>query len=82
MLNIKFQNYDETRIRFSIPEDTHVRLKLINQMGTEIQTLIDAEAPAGDHTVSLNANTLAPGIYYYQIKAGNFTATKKFVLIR
>jgi hypothetical protein len=81
------QNYpnpvnNETQIRFSIPEETHVQLKLINQMGAEIRTLIDNKAPAGNHTVTLDASTLARGIYYYQMRAGNFTETKKFVLVR
>ena len=79
------QNYpnpvkNETEIQFSIPQAGHVQLILKNLLGAEIKTLIDDNAPAGQHTVKLDARGLASGIYFYQLRAGNFTATKKMII--
>lgn len=72
----------ETEIKFRIPEDSHVQLKLFNYMGAEVKTLIDSNAPAGNQTVKLYNDNLPGGIYYYQIKTGNFSSTKKLIIIR
>lgn len=81
------QNYPNpfnpsTDIRFQIPEDVRVVLKLYNSLGQEIQTLIDANAPAGVHTVKLDAKNLASGVYFYRIQAGQYTAARKMTLLR
>jgi FtsP/CotA-like multicopper oxidase with cupredoxin domain len=73
---------NETEIRFSIPVDCQVQLKLLNSMGTEVQTLFNQSASAGNHTVMLNANNLAKGIYFYQLNAGNYSAIKKLVIVK
>jgi FtsP/CotA-like multicopper oxidase with cupredoxin domain len=81
------QNYpnpvvNETHIRFSIPEESNVQLMILNQLGKEIQTLIDTRAPAGTHVVSLDPSNMADGIYFYRLTAGNFVATKKLIISR
>ncbi len=81
------QNYPNpfnpsTEIRFQIPEDGRVVLKLYNSLGQEVQTLINAHAPAGVHTVKLDATNLASGVYFYRIQVGGQTATKKMTLLR
>jgi spore coat protein A len=81
------QNYPNpfnpsTTIRFQIPDDMRVVLKLYNNLGQEVQTLIDANAPAGVHTVKLDAKNLASGVYFYRIQAGEYTAVKKMTLLR
>jgi FtsP/CotA-like multicopper oxidase with cupredoxin domain len=72
----------ETEIKFSIPNDAHVRLTLYNSIGAEVKTLISAEAPAGNHTVRLSSDNLANGLYFYQLKAGLFTSTKTLIINR
>jgi len=72
----------ETEIRFSIPEDSHVQLKLFNYMGVEVKTLIDANAQAGNQTVRLNTKNLPSGTYFYRLKAGDFTSAKKLIITR
>lgn len=81
------QNYPNpfnptTEIRFSLPEANHVSLKVYNVMGQEVTTLINADAPAGYHTVRLDARDLASGLYIYKIEAGNFVQSKKMVLMK
>ena len=70
----------ETEIRFRIPEDSHVQLKLYNYMGAEVKTLIDANAPAGNQTVKLYTDNLPSGTYFYRLNAGDFTSTKKLII--
>jgi len=50
--------------------------------GNEIVTLVNEEKPAGSYEVELNATELTSGIYFYQLRAGNFVETKKMVLIK
>jgi spore coat protein A len=81
------QNYPNpfnptTEIRFSLPEANHVSLKVYNVVGQEVATLINADAPAGYHSVQLDARDLASGLYIYKIEAGNFVQTKKMVLMK
>jgi hypothetical protein len=81
------QNYPnpfsvETNIRFKVPENIHIQLKLFNLAGKEISTLIDAEAPAGLNTVILSADNLKAGVYFYQLMAGKFHETKKLVVAK
>jgi spore coat protein A len=72
----------ETNIQFRIPDNMHVQLKLFNIAGQEISTLIDAEAPAGLNTVILSADNLKEGVYFYKLKAGKFSATKKLIIAK
>jgi len=81
------QNYPNpfnpsTEIRFALPEDARVVLTLYNSLGQEIQRLLDADAPAGNHTVKLDASRLSSGTYFYRIQAGSYTAMKKMMLIK
>lgn len=86
-----------TKIKFTLPGDLNTRhpvsLKIYDILGNEIATLVDEEKLAGSYEVEFNPAVgnsssnrvtvgLASGIYYYQLKAGNFTETKKMVLIR
>jgi len=81
------QNYPNpfnpsTEIRFALPEDSHVKLVVYNSIGQEVKTLLDSDAPAGYHTVWLDASGLASGVYYYRISAGSFVSTKRMLLMK
>ena len=88
------QNYPNpfnpsTIIKFSIPSvETHrdasllTTLKVFDVLGKEVATLVNAEKPAGSFNADFNASHLASGIYYYQLKAGEFVETKKMILLR
>lgn len=86
------QNYPnpfnpETEIRFQLPQDSHVLLKLFNTLGREILTLADGQYQAGYHRLRWNGkdaqgNPLASGVYLYQLRAGGFSQVRKMSLLR
>jgi hypothetical protein len=81
------QNYPnpfnpETKIRFSIPNDDHVKIKVYNTLGQRIKTLLNKDLQSGHHVVKFNASDLASGIYYYRIEAGDFQDVKKMIMIK
>jgi spore coat protein A, manganese oxidase len=81
------QNYPNpfnpsTTIRFNLPEDSPVELKVFNSIGQEVTTLAEGDFAAGIHAVTFNAGTLASGTYIARIKAGSYTASKKMLLVR
>ncbi len=82
-----YQNYPNpfnpsTVIRFSVPYESHVTLKIYNILGSEVATLVNGVRAAGSYNVTFNADNLASGVYFYQLKAGNFVATKKLLLLK
>lgn len=84
-LNYNYPNpfNSETIISYTIDEPTHVKLILYDELGRQINTLINQYQTANTYWISLNAENLSSGVYFYQISAGNkFTETKKMVLIR
>ncbi len=87
-----FQNYPNpfnpnTTIRFSTPEQSHVRVTVFNLLGQKIRTLVDEEYLPGYHTVVWNGTDdrnqpVASGIFFYSFKAGNTMQIKKMVLLK
>ena len=81
------QNYPNpfnpsTNISYSVPELTNVRIVVFDQLGREIQTLVDRKLQAGVYDVRFDGDGLASGLYFYRIQAGNFNQTKKMLLLR
>jgi len=85
------QNYPNpfnptTVIRFSIPEQVHVKLTVYNVIGEKVAELVNGNMSAGNHEVSFNASNLASGMYVYRISATsatrNFVAVKKMLLLK
>jgi len=81
------QNYPNpfnpsTTIRYSIPDISKVTLKIYDVLGNEIETIVDEIKSAGNYSVTYNANKLSSGVYFYRMQANNFTATKKFLLVK
>ncbi|MDP3150787.1 MAG: alpha-amylase family glycosyl hydrolase [Ignavibacteria bacterium] len=81
------QNYPNpfnptTTIKFQLPEQEHVSLKIFDMLGREVITLVDDIKSAGIHQVEFNAGGYASGVYFYRVKAGSFIETKKFVLMK
>ena len=82
-----FQNYPNpfnpsTTIKYQIPKESNVTIKIYDVLGREVSTLLNTEQKVGEHEVEWNANGFASGIYFYQIKAKNFIDTKKMLLIK
>ncbi|MBK7499164.1 MAG: T9SS type A sorting domain-containing protein [Ignavibacteriales bacterium] len=59
-----------------------VTLKVYDILGKEIATLLNEEKSAGSYEIEFNASHLASGIYYYQLRAGDYVETKKMVLMK
>jgi hypothetical protein len=71
-----------TTIKFTIPEEKFVSLKVYNTLGEEVAELINETKPAGNYSVMFDANDLVSGIYFYTISAGSFFQTRKMMLVK
>ncbi len=81
------QNYPNpfnptTVIRFSIPQNSQVSLKIYNSLGKQVAQLVNEKRDAGTYNIDFNASNLASGVYYYQIQAGDFVETKRMLLLK
>ena len=57
-------------------------LKVYDILGKEVATLLNEEKLAGTYEVEFNGSKLSSGVYFYQLKAGSYTATKKLLLMK
>jgi DNA-binding beta-propeller fold protein YncE len=81
------QNYPNpfnpnTKISWQSPVSGWQSLKVYDVLGNEVATLVNEEKPAGSYEVDFNASHLSSGVYYYQVRAGEFVQTKKMILLR
>ncbi len=71
-----------TRIKFDLPKESFVTLKVYDITGREVASLINSNRKAGYHEVTFDASNLASGIYMYRLIANDFSYTKKMMLIK
>jgi hypothetical protein len=71
-----------TIIKYQIPEDGIVTLKIYDILGKEVRTLVNEHKPTGKYEISFDASNLASGVYIYQIKANDFSSVKKMMLLK
>jgi hypothetical protein len=81
------QNYPNpfnpsTNIRYALSQSGQVRLNVLNTLGQEVAVLVTGYQGPGVYTVKFDATGLASGVYFYRLKAGEFTETKRLTLIR
>jgi alpha-glucosidase len=81
------QNYpnpfnSSTKISFSIAKPNNVYLVLYDFLGRRIAVVVNNYLPAGNHEVNVDASKLSSGVYFYEIRFGNFVERKKMVLLR
>ncbi|MFA6977912.1 MAG: FG-GAP-like repeat-containing protein [Ignavibacteriaceae bacterium] len=81
------QNYPNpwnpsTTIRYGLPKPSIVRLLMFNILGQQISQLVYNYQEAGYHEVVLQSDKLASGVYIYCLRAGEFEASKKFILLK
>jgi hypothetical protein len=88
---VLFQNYPNpfnpsTKIKFRIIDFGFVDLTVYDVLGNKLLTLLDEYKPSGEYEVEFSpessANNLTSGIYFYQLKAGNFIQTKKMIYLK
>ncbi len=81
------QNYPNpfnpsTTINYSLAERSAVTLKVYDVLGNEVATLVNTNQEAGKHNVSFDAAKLSSGLYIYTLNTGNFTSSKKMMLLK
>ncbi|MGE5497623.1 MAG: YCF48-related protein [Syntrophothermus sp.] len=81
------QNYPnpfnpETKIKYSLPQKAFITITICDILGREVVRLVNEEKTAGSYEVQWNAGGLPSGIYFYQIKAGDYIEAKKMILTK
>jgi hypothetical protein len=81
------QNYPNpfnptTRIRFTVPEASFVKLTLYNAVGEAVKDLVNNYYEVGSHDIILNASNIASGIYFVRMESGSFVSTRKITLMK
>jgi hypothetical protein len=81
------QNYpnpfnSSTLIKYELPRQCQVKIDIYDILGRRMATLQDGLKPAGYHQAILNASGFSSGVYFYKLQAGDYSETKKMVLIK
>ncbi len=82
-----YQNYPnpfnpETKIKFDVPKSGDVKLIIYDMLGREVSALVNERLNPGTYEVEWNANNYTSGVYYYKITSGDYTDSKKMVLVK
>jgi len=83
-----YQNYPNpfnpvTTIKFTVPKAVEVTMKVYNALGQEVATILDNKlCSKGENVAIWNAGNFGSGVYFYVIKAGEYKAVKKMMLIK
>ena len=81
------QNYPNpfnpaTVIKYQIPSEGHVTLKVFDMLGREVQTVVNETEEAGTHEVHFDGSKLSSGIYFYTLESAGLTQTRKMILMK
>ena len=84
---VLFQNFPNpfnptTTIKFSIRNSDFVTLTVVDVLGNVVSTLVNKEVVPGTYEVKFDGSNLSSGIYFYRLQSGNFSETKKLLLIK
>lgn len=71
-----------TKIKFDLPEQSNVTVKVYDLIGNEVALIHNGELTAGFYEIDWNAGGYASGVYFYRIEAGNFSSVKRMVLVK
>jgi len=82
-----YQNYPNpfnpaTSIQYSVGSKEFVTLKVYDILGREVAALVNEEKPSGTYEVQFDASSLSSGIYFYEMRAGNFSSVQKMILMK
>ena len=75
-------NNPSTVINFSIPRTANVLINVYNILGQKVTTLVNKRLGPGNYKTKFNGKNLSSGIYFYTMQSGDFTATKKMILLK
>ncbi len=81
------QNYPNpfnptTKIRFALPKSSIAKLVVYDMLGREVETIVNEQLNAGTYEADWSADKFSSGIYYYKLVAGDYTETKKMILMK
>lgn len=81
------QNYPNpfngfTTINYTIPERTFVELNIFDTTGQKLERLVQKEQNKGNYRISWNSQGISSGVYYYKLTAGDYSETRKLVLLK
>lgn len=82
------QNYENpfnpsTKIQYQVSVNSFVTLKVYDILGSEVAALVNEYKPAGGYEVEFSVNNgFASGIYYYRLEVGQYSQTRKMILLR
>jgi len=81
------QNYPNpfnpvTKIKYTVPKNSFVSLKVFDITGREIRTLVNEEKSAGEYIIDFDASNLPSGVYFYKIFSDKFSDVKRMILIK
>jgi len=76
-----------TSIKYNIPARSHVTIEIYNILGQKIRTLVDEKKSAGEYNAfwdgnNSNGNNVSAGVYFYRFRGGDYTETKKMLLLK
>lgn len=82
-----YQNYPnpfnpQTAISFYLPERNFTSLKIFDALGKEISEIYSGDLPEGKHTINWSAESHPSGVYFYSLKSGHYSETKKLILLK
>jgi len=82
-----YQNYPNpfnpsTQIRYALCKAQHVTLKVIDLLGREVKTLVNAKQEAGYYTIEIDASSLPTGVYFYILQTEEFRAVHKMIVAK
>ena len=81
------QNYPnpfnpQTKIRFALPQQSHVKLTIHNMLGQQVRALLDESKEPGDYELSFDGSNLGSGVYFYRLEAGGIVETRRMTLLK
>lgn len=81
------QNYPnpfnaQTSISYAISSESRVTIEIFDLMGRKIETLVNGNKAAGEHTVTWDAENMPTGIYFYRLQAGEYSRTANMTLLK
>jgi len=71
-----------TNTAYRLPVDSHVKPVVYNTVGQKVATPVDEKQQAGYRSVAWDASGISSGIYFYKLSAGDFTETKRMMLVK
>jgi len=71
-----------TTIHYQLPVDAHIKLEVYNTLGERVATLVDESQQAGYKSVIWDASAVSSGLYFYKLTAGDFTETRRMMLVK